>query len=89
MNNAKLFVGSLPWATTDEDLKNLFSQFGTVVSAMVIQDRQTGRSKGYGFVEMSSAEEANASKEALDGSELEGRKIVVNIATPREDRPER
>ncbi len=86
MNNAKLFVGSLPWATTDEDLKNLFSQFGNVVSAMVIKDRQTGRSKGYGFVEMSSSEEANSAKDALNESELEGRKIVVNIATPREDR---
>lgn len=85
MNN-KLFVGSLPWAVDSAQLEQLFSQFGKVISAQVLKDRETGRSRGFGFVEMSTPEEAQKAVEALNGSDMEGRKIVVNIARPREDR---
>jgi RNA recognition motif-containing protein len=84
---SKLFVGSLAWTTTDDSLKDFFSGVGTVVSATVIKDRETNRSKGFGFVEMSSDEEAKAAVEQLDGKELDGRPIVVNEARPREERP--
>lgn len=80
----KLFVGSLPWAVNDEGLKNAFTPFGNVVSATVVTDRRSGRSKGYGFVEMESESEAKAAIEALNGSELNGRNIVVNEAKPKE-----
>lgn len=86
MNNRKLFVGSLPWAIDDAGLAALFAQAGTVASAQVVKDRETGRSRGFGFVEMSSDEEAQNAVKNLNGSEVEGRKIVVNIARPREDR---
>jgi RNA recognition motif-containing protein len=84
---SKLFVGSLAWATTDDSLKDFFSQAGTVVSASVIMDRETGRSKGFGFVEMSSDDEAKAAVEQLNGKDLDGRPVVVNEARPREERP--
>lgn len=84
---SKLFVGSLAWATTDDSLKEFFSSAGTVVSATVIQDRETNRSKGFGFVEMSSDDEAKAAIDQLNGKELDGRPIVVNEARPREERP--
>lgn len=84
---AKLFVGSLAWATTDESLAAFFSQVGTVVSAQVVKDRYSGRSKGFGFVEMSSPEEAERAKTELNGKELDGRPINVSEARPREDRP--
>lgn len=83
----KLFVGSLAWATTDDSLKDFFATAGTVVSASVIMDRETSRSKGFGFVEMSSEEEAKAAVEQLNGKELDGRAVVVSEARPREDRP--
>jgi RNA recognition motif-containing protein len=83
----KLFIGSLAWATTDDSLKDFFSQAGTVVSASVIMDRDSGRSKGFGFVEMSSDEEAKAAVEQLNGKDLDGRPVVVNEARPREERP--
>ena len=83
----KLFVGSLAWATTDDSLKDFFSAVGTVVSANVIVDRDTNRSKGFGFVEMSSDEEAKKAVDELNGKELDGRPIVVNEARPREERP--
>lgn len=86
MNNKKLFVGSLPWAVDDAKLRDLFSQFGNVVSAQVVKDRETGRSRGFGFVEMSTDEEAQAAVNALNGTDIDGRKIIVNIARPREDR---
>ncbi len=86
LNNRKLFVGSLPWAVDDAQLSQIFSQVGTVVSAQVLKDRETGRSRGFGFVEMSTDEEAQAAVEKLNGSDVDGRKIVVNIARPREDR---
>jgi RNA recognition motif-containing protein len=83
----KLFIGSLAWATNDDSLKEFFSQAGTVVSASVIMDRETNRSKGFGFVEMSSDEEAKKAVDELNGKDLDGRAIVVNEARPREDRP--
>lgn len=86
MNNKKLFVGSLPWSVDDARLAELFSQAGNVVSAQVVKDRETGRSRGFGFVEMSTDQEAQAAVANLNGSDVEGRKIVVNIARPREER---
>ena len=86
MNNRKLFVGSLPWAIDDAGLAQLFAQAGNVVSAQVVKDRETGRSRGFGFVEMSTDEEAQNAVKNLNGTDVEGRKIVVNIARPREDR---
>lgn len=83
----KLFVGSLAWATTDDGLKDFFSAAGTVVSANVIVDRETNRSKGFGFVEMSSDEEAKKAVDELNGKDLDGRPIVVSEARPREERP--
>jgi RNA recognition motif-containing protein len=82
----RLFVGGLPWATTQESLQQHFSQAGTVESAVVITDRMTGRSKGFGFVEMSTEEEAQKAVEMFDGKELEGRQIAVSMAKPREER---
>lgn len=84
----KLFVGSLAWATTDDSLKQFFSQAGTVVSARVIMDRATGRSKGFGFVEMSTDEEAQKAIQ-LAGQDLDGRPVVVNEARPMEPRDNR
>ena len=86
MNNKKLFVGSLPWAVDDAKLAEIFAQAGNVVSAQVVKDRDTGRSRGFGFVEMSTDEEAQNAVNNLNGTDIEGRKIVVNIARPREDR---
>jgi len=80
----KLYVGNLAYAVTDEDLRNLFSQSGTVESVAVISDKFTGQSKGFGFVEMADASGADAAIKALDGSELKGRNIRVNEAKPRE-----
>jgi RNA recognition motif-containing protein len=85
----KLFVGSLPWATNDQALEDLFKEFGAVVSAKVIMDRETGRSKGFGFVEFDDDEAGKAAIKKLDGSELEGRAIVVSEARPLEPRPPR
>lgn len=83
----KLFIGSLAWATTDDSLKEFFESAGTVVSASVIIDRETNRSKGFGFVEMSSEDEAKKAIDELNGKELDGRPIVVSEARPREERP--
>ncbi len=83
----KLYVGNLAYSVRDESLQEAFSQFGTVTSAKVMMDRETGRSKGFGFVEMSSSAEAQAAMNAMNGQPLEGRAIVVNEARPREDRP--
>jgi RNA recognition motif-containing protein len=83
----KLFIGSLSWNTTDDSLREFFAAVGTVASASVIVDRESNRSKGFGFVEMSSDEEAKAAIEQLNGKELDGRAIVVSEARPREDRP--
>jgi RNA recognition motif-containing protein len=83
---AKLFIGSLSWGVNDEMLKEAFEKAGTVVSASVIVDRMSGRSKGFGFVEMSTPEEAQAAIDMWNEQELDGRQIVVNIAKPREER---
>lgn len=82
----KLFVGGLPWATTDARLSEVFSQHGQVVSAQVITDRATGRSKGFGFVEYATDEEATAAMQALNGQDLDGRKIIVSEARPPQPR---
>jgi len=82
----RLFVGSLPYETTDQQLQELFAACGTVASAKVIMDKMSGRSKGFGFVEMGTDEEAKAAVEKLNGSALGSRKIVVNEARPMEDR---
>ncbi len=84
----KLFVGKLSFDTTNDSLQELFAQYGKVMSAQVITERDTNRSKGFAFVEMEDQAEAQAAIEALDGKEFEGRTIVVNIAKPREDRPQ-
>ena len=82
----KLFVGSLPFTTTSEDLNKLVSEVGEVASANVITDRMSGRSRGFGFVEMTKDEDATKAVEKLNGSEVEGRSIVVNEARPREEK---
>ena len=82
----KLFVGSLAWATTSDGLREAFSQAGTVQDAVVITDRMSGRSKGFGFVEMSTPEEAQAAIEMWNEKELDGRKIIVNEARPKEEK---
>jgi len=86
MNGKKLYVGGLPYSVTDGTLQELFAAHGTVESATVIMDRMTSRSKGFGFVEMSSQEEAQAAMDKLNGTDLEGRNITVNEAKPRQPR---
>ncbi|HET9212445.1 MAG TPA: RNA-binding protein [Thermoanaerobaculia bacterium] len=81
----KLYVGNLSYSVRDSDLQDLFAAHGTVDSAQVIMDRDTGRSKGFGFVEMSSDQEAQAAISALNGREVEGRSLTVNEARPREE----
>jgi RNA recognition motif-containing protein len=79
----KIYVGNLPWSTGDADLKDLFSRFGKVHSAAVIMDRETGRSRGFGFVEMATSEEAGQAVTQLNGRELDGRQLKVEISKPR------
>lgn len=83
----KLYVGNLAYSVRDDSLMQAFSQFGSVTSAKVMMDRDTGRSKGFGFVEMGSDAEAQAAINGMNGQPLEGRAIVVNEARPREERP--
>jgi RNA recognition motif-containing protein len=83
----KLYVGNLAYSVRDDSLQEAFAQFGSVTSAKVMMDRDTGRSKGFGFVEMGSDAEAQAAINGMNGQALEGRAIVVNEARPREDRP--
>jgi RNA recognition motif-containing protein len=82
----KLYVGNLPYTVDSSELEQMFSAHGTVVSAQIISDRETGRSKGFGFVEMASDEEAEAATNALNGSDYNGRPLTVNEARPKEDR---
>ncbi|HEY0546435.1 MAG TPA: RNA-binding protein [Pyrinomonadaceae bacterium] len=84
--STKLYVGNLSFRTTSDDLKETFSQAGTVESASVIEDRETGRSRGFGFVEMATPEEAAAAIEQFNGKELAGRNLTVNEAKPKADR---
>jgi cold-inducible RNA-binding protein len=85
----KLFIGSLPYSATSEDLEKLFSEVGEVLSATVIVDRMTNRSKGFGFVEYKSDEHAEEAIKRFNGYDLDGRQIVVNEAKPREDNDNR
>jgi RNA recognition motif-containing protein len=83
----KLYVGNLPYTATEDDLKNHFSQAGTVTSVALIKDRATGRAKGFGFVELATAEEAQKAITMFHGQDFMGRTITVNVARPREERP--
>jgi RNA recognition motif-containing protein len=85
--SAKLFVGNLPFSTTENDLQDAFAAHGTVLEANLMLDRTTGRPRGFAFVTMSTQEEAEKAIEALNGKELGGRALTVNIARPREERP--
>src|SRR5438046_280453 len=84
--SAKLYVGGLPYAVTEQQLQDLFAAHGTVVSAKVITDKYTGQSRGFGFVEMSTSEEAKKAISALNGTQLDGRSLTVNEAKPQESR---
>ncbi|HXD86785.1 MAG TPA: RNA-binding protein [Urbifossiella sp.] len=79
-----LYVGNLPWSTTNEDLQTMFQPFGTVARAQIVTDRETGRSRGFGFVEMANQTEAEAAIAALNNQDMNGRPLTVNIAKPRE-----
>jgi cold-inducible RNA-binding protein len=84
---SKLYVGNLPYSVRDEDLQQHFGEFGDVSSAKVMMDRETGRSKGFGFVEMGSPAAAQAAIRGMNGKTIDGRALVVNEARPREERP--
>lgn len=86
MNQNKLFVGSLPYHVTEDELKNLFSSFGEIKSVHIVTDKMTGRSKGFGFVEMGTSESAQRALEELNGKEYEGRTLIVNEARPQQPR---
>ena len=81
----KLFVGNLPWSVDSEQLKETFSKYGDVTDAHVLTDKVTGRSRGFGFVEFATDEEAASAIDALDGSEMDGREINVNVARPKSE----
>ena len=85
--STKLFVGNLSFNTTENDLSDAFAAHGTVVEANLMMDRMSGRPRGFGFVTMSSAEEAQKAIDALNGQQLDGRALTVNVARPREERP--
>ena len=87
--NKKLYVGNLPYKTTSDELQQMFAAAGSVTSATVISDKFSGRSKGFGFVEMSTDEEASAAINQFNGHEMEGRKLIVNEARPQAPRPMR
>jgi len=82
----RLYVGNLPYSMRDEDLQQQFAEFGEVVSARVMMERETGRSKGFGFVEMGSEQAANSAVNGMNGQTIDGRALVVNVARPREER---
>lgn len=85
-NDKRLFIGNLPYSVDDRQLEEIFSKAGKVESAAVITQRETGRSKGFGFVEMATAEEAQAAIEQFNDQEVDGRKLVVSIARPKQPR---
>ena len=84
-----IYVGNLPWSASDQEIADAFSQHGAVEKATIIMDRESGRSKGFGFVTMNDADEANKAIEGMNGTEMGGRNLKVNEARPREDRPPR
>ena len=88
MQNQKLYVGSLPYKTTEDELHQLFGQFGTVTSVKIVTDRVTGQSKGFGFVEMASADDAQKAIEGVNGSQFGGRSLIVSVARPPSSREE-
>jgi RNA recognition motif-containing protein len=83
----KLYIGNLPYTATEEEVRNYFSQAGNVTSVALITDRATGRAKGFGFVEMATAEEAQKAISMFHGQDFMGRALTVNVARPREERP--
>jgi RNA recognition motif-containing protein len=85
----KLYVGNLPYSTKDDSLAALFAAYGEVVSSSIISDRNTGRSKGFGFVELADDSAAQAAIKDMNGKEIEGRKIIVSVARPMEERPKK
>jgi RNA recognition motif-containing protein len=85
----EIYVGNLSWSTSDQDLSDAFGAYGNVEKVSIISDRDSGRSKGFGFVTMNDADEANKAIEAMNGTDLGGRNLKVNEARPREDRPPR
>lgn len=89
MAQQNLFIGSLAYATTDDGLKDFFAQIGPVASARVITDRDSGRSKGFGFVQFENDEDNQKAVDQLNGKDLDGRPITVSLARPREERPKR
>ena len=86
MSQNKLYVGNLSFNSTEDDISGAFSSYGTVTSVNLITDRETGRPRGFGFVEMSSDAEAQSAMQAMDGQDLDGRSLKVNVAKPRESR---
>ncbi len=89
MDKKKLYVGNLPWSVNDQSLKEMFSPFGEITEAVIISDRYTGRSKGFGFVTFANEADAEKAVAEMANKEIEGRKIVVNVAKPREERTNR
>ncbi len=85
----EIYVGNLPWSVSDQELADAFGAYGNVEKASIISDRDSGRSKGFGFVTMNDADEANKAIEAMNGSDMGGRNLKVNEARPREERPPR
>ena len=86
MDNKKLYVGNLPWSMTSDTFREMFTQFGEVTDAVVITDRMSGRSKGFGFVTFATEESASAATQQMQEKDIEGRKIIVNVARPKEER---
>lgn len=87
MDKKKLYVGNLPWSMDDAKLRDLFAAYGEITEAVIIKDRYSGRSKGFGFVTFATEEAAAQAEAEVNGKDLEGRKAVVNVAKPREERP--
>lgn len=87
MDKKKLYVGNLPWTLTNDTLKDLFAAMGEITEAVIITDRMSGRSKGFGFVTFANEADAEKAVAEMNGKDIEGRKIVVNVARPREERP--
>ena len=85
----KIYVGNLSYKMTDEEMEKLFAAFGSVTESKVIMDRESGRSKGFGFIEMTNQEEGEEAIKQLDGKEIDGRNIKVNVAKPKENKPRR